>query len=243
MRLFLIRHGEPDYAHDCLTPLGREQAKAAAKRLSGEKLELIYSSPNGRAQETARYTAEQFHLPIVTLPWMHEISWGGEDVPENGHPWTLGNWMLQEGFDWYHQDWRLHPYFQKNVATECFGMIAEQLDALLAEHGYVHDGLRFFCEQESRRNVALFSHGGSGACVLSHLLQLPFPYVSSVLPYDFTSIIIVNFPSAPGEYVFPRLELFNDCAHLAQDSAPVLQQKPDQALKTGPWSVHQRNTD
>ena len=32
MRIVFVRHGEPDYANDCLTALGREQAKAAALR-------------------------------------------------------------------------------------------------------------------------------------------------------------------------------------------------------------------
>ena len=30
MRIIFIRHGEPDYAHDCLTERGRAQAEAAA---------------------------------------------------------------------------------------------------------------------------------------------------------------------------------------------------------------------
>ena len=36
MRIIFVRHGEPDYAHDCLTPTGRRQAAAAAQRLAGE---------------------------------------------------------------------------------------------------------------------------------------------------------------------------------------------------------------
>ena len=32
MRIVFVRHGEPDYEHDCLTPAGREQALAAAKK-------------------------------------------------------------------------------------------------------------------------------------------------------------------------------------------------------------------
>ena len=53
MRIVFVRHGEPDYARDCLTENGREQAMAAAKRLRGEGIEAIYSSPLGRAAETA----------------------------------------------------------------------------------------------------------------------------------------------------------------------------------------------
>ena len=35
MRIVFVRHGHPDYKNDCLTPLGHEQAKAAAARPVG----------------------------------------------------------------------------------------------------------------------------------------------------------------------------------------------------------------
>ena len=34
MRIVFVRHGEPDYAHDCLTERGRIQAQAAAERIA-----------------------------------------------------------------------------------------------------------------------------------------------------------------------------------------------------------------
>ena len=96
-------------------------------------------------------------------------------------------------------------------------------------HGYAHDGGRFLCETGTDETVALFSHGGSGGCALAHLLALPLPYVLSVMPYDFTSIIIVELPARPGEYVRPRLELFNDCRHIRHAAGgPRIQEKPDE---------------
>ena len=55
MRLIMVRHGEPNYELDCLTPEGRRQAAAAAERLSSEGITEIFSSPQGRARETASY--------------------------------------------------------------------------------------------------------------------------------------------------------------------------------------------
>ena len=226
MRIIFVRHGEPDYAHDCLTPIGRLQAEAAAKRLEREGIQEIYASPMGRAQETASFTAERLGLPIRTLEFMHEISWGGPDTPENGHPWTLSDWMIsRENFDFYACDWREHPYYANNVAVQYLDAISSQFDALLLTKGYRHEGTRFFCETEEEKNIAVFSHGGSGACVLSHLLALPFPYVCTVLPYEFTSVIILEFPVVPGEYVHPRIELFNDAAHIRDVSSGLVFQK------------------
>ncbi len=229
MRILFIRHGEPDYARDCLTDEGRRQAEAAAERLSGENIARIYSSPNGRARQTAAATARRLGLPVVILDYMHEITWGGPDIPVDGHPWTLGDWLLdRENFDYYANDWREHPYFKHNAATDDYRRVTAKFDALLETLGYRHEGARFLCADGSEETVAVFSHGGSGACALAHLLALPFPYVASVMPYDFTSIISVVLPARPGEYVHARLELFNDAAHIRRRAeGPRLQDRPD----------------
>ena len=227
MRILFIRHGEPDYENDCLTPIGVRQAEAAAQRLEREGIREIYSSPNGRAFQTAQCTARLLGLPVTQLDYMREISWGGERIPADGHPWTLSDWMIcREDYDFYGQNWREHPYFKTNTATACYDMITERFDAFLADCGYKHEGTRFLCTTEEEKTIALFSHGGSGACVLAHLLAMPFPYVLTVLPYEFTSIISLEFPVRAGEYVHPRLELFNDAEHNRDISRGlVVQQK------------------
>ena len=229
MRLIFVRHGEPDYEHDCLTETGKKQAEACAHRLMREGIEAIYTSPMGRARQTAEYTAATLGLPITTLDFMHEISWGGPGIPLSGHPGTLGDWMIDEDdFDFYHAPWREHPYFRDNVALRYLDKIGADFDAFLQTKGYRHAGTRFLCETDQQQTIALFSHGGSGACVLSHLLGLPFPYMCSVLPYDFTSIIILDFPVVCGSYVHPRIALFNDAAHIeGLSSGLVLQQESE----------------
>ena len=215
MRFLFIRHGEPDYINDCLTPTGRLQAEAAAKRLAGENICEIYASPLGRAQETAGYTARLLGQEITTLDFMREISWGGEGVPNDGHIWTLADRMLNEdNFDFFVQDWRKHPYFKNNTVMPCYQKVAAGIDDFLAGQGYRHEGRRFFCNQKNDKTIALFSHGGSGGAALAHILSLPFPYVLCVFPYTYTSVISVDFPSRAGEYVHARVELFNDATHI-----------------------------
>ena len=215
MRFLFIRHGEPDYANDCLTATGRLQAQAASKRLSCEGICEIYASPLGRAQETADYTAKLLGLPVTTLEFMREITWGGEGVPDEGHIWTLAGKMLYEdNFDFSKQNWREHPYFKKNTVMPCYEKVTAGIDDFLQDQGYRHEGRRFFCSHENDKTIALFSHGGSGGAALSHILSLAFPYVLCVFPYTYTSVIVVEFPSKPGCYVHPRVELFNDAAHI-----------------------------
>ena len=227
MRIIFVRHGEPDYAQDCLTGRGRQQAAAAAERLVREDISEIYSSPCGRAYETAAFTASRLKLPVTTLEFMREITWGGDGIPCKGHPWTLGDMMMEEGFDFRNEKWQEHPYFKGNAATDQYRRITSLFDSFLMMQGYRHEDRRFLCETGTDKTIAIFSHGGSGACVLSHLLHLPFPYVLSVMPYGLTSIIILYFDTEKGKYFFPRLNLFNDLAHTGRHGGedPALQQE------------------
>jgi probable phosphoglycerate mutase len=73
MRLYLIRHAEPDYPRDALTPRGHLQAQALAARLAAAGIGPIYSSPMVRALETAHPTAERLGLEVRVEPWTREL--------------------------------------------------------------------------------------------------------------------------------------------------------------------------
>ena len=89
MLLFVIRHGDPVYQPDSLTPRGRMQAQALAKRFAVHGLDRIFSSPLIRAQETARPTAELLDLPVEIEEWTSETlaweenSWTYNDTNSN----------------------------------------------------------------------------------------------------------------------------------------------------------------
>ena len=56
MDILLIRHGDPNYADDCLTDLGKVEAGLLAESLLELPIDDIYVSPLGRAQETSAFT-------------------------------------------------------------------------------------------------------------------------------------------------------------------------------------------
>ena len=68
MFLYYVRHGEPNYELDCLTEKGKKQAEALASLFKKVGIQKVYASTMGRAQETAKPTAEEFHLPILPCP-------------------------------------------------------------------------------------------------------------------------------------------------------------------------------
>ena len=69
MILYLIRHGDPIYEPDSLTPLGHEQAKALAKRFTVYGLDEIYCSTSNRAKLTAQPTCELLGKEMTLVDW------------------------------------------------------------------------------------------------------------------------------------------------------------------------------
>ena len=59
-----------------LTPLGREQAHAAAKVLASAPITHIYSSPLKRARHTAEPIAAELGLPVSIIAELAERNWG-----------------------------------------------------------------------------------------------------------------------------------------------------------------------
>jgi len=76
MEIFLVRHGETEdnvkrivqgQADSPLTLLGIERAKRTLSFFAGKKIDMLVSSPLGRAQSTAAIVAEFAGLPISSI--------------------------------------------------------------------------------------------------------------------------------------------------------------------------------
>ena len=217
MRIIFVRHGHPDYAHDCLTELGRQHAAAAALRLQDEGIEAIYSSTHGRAMETASHLAEALHLPVTGCEFMREINWGsvdGEPLFADGHPWDTVDRMVAQGESLVDPDWQNSETFRRNRVEQCVEKVAAGTDAWLATLGYTREGLYYRAGKDTKRTIAAFGHGGASTAILAHLFNLPFPFVTSTMGPDYTGITIVELPDAEGALVKPRLEMLNDTRHI-----------------------------
>ena len=221
MRLIFVRHGEPDYQKDCLTDTGRIQAALAAERLQDEGIEEIWSSPLGRAYETAQITADRLGLPVQTLECMRELQWGStteEKIYAGGHPWDIADKIARDGIDLNRIDWRESPYFRTNRVSECVDQVEAGIDQWLKRFAYQREGFYYQHKksEEQHRTIALFCHGGSSSAAIGHILNLPFPYVCGLLHTDFTGITILRFERHAGMGLLPCLELGSDSRHIMQ---------------------------
>ena len=217
MRVIFVRHGHPDYEKNCLTELGHRQAEAAAERLSGEKVHAIYSSPYGRAVETAEHIAAKHGLSIDIRDFICELHWGSLDnnpIPKDGHPWFIADDMITSGLSLMDPNWRTLDGFSNNIILEHVKRVEDGIDGWLAELGYVREGEFYRVVRENDSTVILVSHAGSSGAALAHMLNLPFPFVCPVLSPDFTGISIIKFRGKPGQLTVPRVEILSDARHI-----------------------------
>ncbi len=227
MLFYYVRHGDPIYAPDSLTPLGRRQAEAVGKRLSIYGIDKIYASTSNRAMQTAQPTCEILKKEMTVLDWCNEDrAWNELTVlNENGSKtWAFHHKGTRDIFA--RPDVRAlgkrfytHPIFSENdnysITKFEYGLerIQKEADALFVSLGYKHDNERggYIAEAPTQERIALFAHQGFGLAFLSCVLDIPYPDFSTRFDMGHSGITVIEFSSKPGEFFIPTvLQLSND---------------------------------
>ncbi len=175
MKLYIVRHGDPDYENDVLTERGRREAELLAERMAKLEIAAFYVSPLGRARETADATLRRLGRQGETRDWLREFSPTHFD-PDRGRTtviwdWLPRRWTAEKAF-YDREAWMHVPEMEAAGVPAEARRVYEGLDALLAEHGYVHEGDVFRAERPHRAGVALFCHFGVECVMLGHLLGI-----------------------------------------------------------------------
>ena len=219
MKIYFIRHGQPNYELDCLTELGHKQASAAAERLKDCKIERIFASPNGRAFQTAEHTAKLLGLDIETCEFMREINGNlktGDPDFKDGFIWDMtkkypsfkGSESIPE---W---GWQMDPAFINTSLPQEHRTVVDGADGWLAELGYKREGDYYRVVGDGTdKTVAMFSHAGSSSVVIAHILGIPFLRFAAHFEVHLASVSCVEFSDNSGELICPQLTLFNDSRH------------------------------
>jgi broad specificity phosphatase PhoE len=225
MRLYLIRHADPDYDRQTITPAGRLEAQALACRMAAEGLTRLYTSPLGRARHTAQPIADLTKLDAVTLPWTEElVRWR---LPEGQYDaamvWdTPGECIRAGDTPADHTAWRDRAPFSEvePLQSELLDLY-RQGDEFLAEWGYVRDGQRYRIERPNRERLALVCHNGLGLTWLAHLLNLPLPLVYCGFWLAPSSVTTILFEERSADWAVPRCLNVGDVSHLYAARLPV----------------------
>ena len=223
MRLYLIRHGDPDYEKDTLTPAGILEAKALAKRLKKEGIDKIYHSPLGRARETMSYTAELTGIEPELLEWTEEIyyyleleGWGETHV--FNVPGEVAR-SIKEGE--YHDNWYLRPPYNDPGLLKILKNINEQSDLFFARHGYKKENHLYRIEKQNSKKIAVFAHAALGLAWLSQLLAIPTNIMWSSFWPATSSVSTILFEERSSTWAVPRCLGLGDVSHLYAENLPV----------------------
>ena len=221
MILYYIRHGQPNYELNCLTELGKKQALLVSRRKDFEDIDVVFSSPSGRAMQTAMPTANTLGKAINTLDWCdEEIAWQRftNDTPE-GKRWYYQNDVgmcelakaQSAGKEWWKSE-----FFGKQTG-ENVALYEKRVDEFLSSLGFRHDrqNNRYECTGAKYKKVALFAHEGAGYAILSAITDISYPCLARFYNYH-TGVTTIEFDESK-QNIVPVVAYFSDTRHLPED--------------------------
>lgn len=231
MILYYIRHGDPIYSPNSLTPLGHRQAEAVAKRLALYGLDKIYSSPSNRAVLTAKPTCELLKLEPELVDFAdeehvwRELTINREDG--NGKTWLFQNRRIVELFNSKEirdlgDRWFDHPAFAEYEYEKGIARVYNEMDAFLEKLGYEHIRYtgKYRVTKTNDQRVALFAHQGFGLAFLSCLLDIPYPMFTTHFDMCHTGVTVIEFRDNNG-YCVPKVLTLSQDSHLYREGLPT----------------------
>lgn len=222
MKLHIIRHGDPDYANDSLTPWGKKEAEALSLRMAELPLQALYCSPLGRAKETASYTEKCSGLEAKVLPWARElhvppVAHGDENRRSPTVIWDIPAGMLREA-EQMGDKWAEYAAFSHPETGEAVEAVRCGWETLLAECGIRRNGDSLIAEEPlPEGDMALFCHHGLGLALLGIILDLPVPAMWRAFWLPPSSVSTVLFERQWGNVVNPRMVCVGDTSHLYRE--------------------------
>lgn len=220
MRLYIIRHADPDYANNTITPAGHAEGRALAAYLQTLGVDEIYSSPLGRAIDTARYTADLLNQPIRIEPWLQEL---GELWIEDLQMvfWNYDSYLFRSNeilADLNH--WRNYPPLDNQRVSQNLERVGRESDVFVERQGFVRQGGCYSVREANRKKIAVFTHLGLTLTWLSHLLEIPLPLMWSGFYLHPSSVTTVLFDERPQGIAVPRCLRVGDISHLHKAGLP-----------------------
>ncbi len=216
MHLYLIRHADPDYANDTLTPRGFKEARALGRRMARAGLTHLYSSPFPRARLTAQAVARLVSLPIVLEDWLVEPA--HLSIVQNGDSYMMwdafGEAVRSRPTPPTQETWNRLPPFDAPEVSEMWQSFRRHADDFLARHGYAREGCRFRVVNGNRDRIAVVAHNGTFLLFLAYLLELPLSLVWCGFYSWPASVTVFLMEEHSDAWAVPRALHVADVSHL-----------------------------
>ena len=227
MIFFYIRHGDPIYNPDSLTPLGKRQAEAIAKRLSLYGIDRIYSSTSNRAIMTANPTCEILKKEMTLLDFCNESHVASEFgiTREAGWRWIFQDEEIRQKFSEKEvrdlaDKWYEHPEFteyKKGVER-----VYNDCDEFFKSLGYEHikNSGKYKVIKPNNERIALFAHQGFSMAFFSTVLDIPYPQFSNHFDICHTGMTVMEFKEHDG-FAIPKILTWSSDSHLYREGLPT----------------------
>ncbi len=214
MRLYIIRHADPDYENNTITLIGHKEAKALSERLQAEKIDRIYCSSMQRSIDTMKYTQDLTGLSPIIYDWMREVEWS-DTIDDYNNPWDLpGEKLLNEPIMPTDENWIDNPYFDGIRVHQDLSSREREFDDFLKELGYKREGKHYVETQENHEKIAMFCHAGFGNAIISYLLNIPLTLQWAGFWMAPTAVTSILFAKRTDNIVVPRCISYGDVSHL-----------------------------
>lgn len=217
MNLIFVRHAEPDYSIDSLTPRGWLEARALAPRVAKWQVKEFYVSPMGRAKDTAREGMALTGRTPVELPWLREFQ-----VPltrPNGEPGVI-YWDLlpeelaaEEGFR-DERTWTDCGFMTTGDTRNYYDWVRTEFDRLLERHGYRRTGSCYEPVKPNSDTLVFFCHMGLTLTLVGYLLGISPMLLSTGACCAPSGITVLTSQHRTPEQASFRLWTMGDVSHL-----------------------------
>ena len=219
MLLYIVRHGDPIYETDSLTERGRLQAEAVGKRMFDAGIDRIFSSPMGRARETAEPACRLLGLEKTIEDWAHEI--GDErltpypDGKLKSVTFVQNTLYLENGNnDLPYARSGECPGFRESRMQEAVDFIEENGNAFLERLGYKAENGVYRILRPNEEKIALFCHAAFGRAWISRLLHIPLHIMWASFDYTHTGVTVIEFANNEDGFTAPKCLCYSDVSHL-----------------------------
>lgn len=225
MKLVIIRHADPDYPNNTITEKGKVEAELLAKFLKNKKMDYVYCSPMGRAQDTCKASQKECGFEFETLPWLREF--GARVYSPTRHFRTLAwdqmpSFFTKRPLLYDSERWLEDTLFANNNMEEQYLWVKNGLLELLKKHGYEREdgSLIFKAVRPNRDTIVLFCHFGLLGMVLSILTGFsPYVFWQHFCAAPSSVTTLVTEEREDGKAIF-RCSSYGDISHLNMGGEP-----------------------
>ena len=232
MLFYYIRHGDPIYDPDSLTPLGERQAESVAKRLALHGIDEIYASTSNRAILTARPTAEILKKEITELDFANEShAWRSFTIDAKNPDRKTFLFHSREAKEAFRTPecralgdrWYDHPEFSldRDRYEQGVARVRRESDEFFESLGYKHLGNgKYEVVNHTSKRVALFAHQGFGMIFLPTIIGIPYSEFATRFDMTHTGVTVINFEDEGG-FAYPKILTLSNDSHIFRDGLPT----------------------